>query len=265
MVTHRLQWADRRLDELKDAVEGGYGIYDSDTARYSIDCDMQTRDHVYRAVIERQPALDISFLLSDVVHNLRASLDNLLWAIVAARGNVPPENLQFPMCYREDEFWGKRWLGRLQSVPDAVFYAIEDLQPYKPRYSPGTGSFLPPQPRHSPLAFLNVLSNRDKHRAPHLAWIALYRGTLLIKQPDEGKAETVRVNTNRLQDGDEFLRIRFAPPNTKPDVQPGIGFDVAFDERSGMMSGDPVLPTIIDIRHFVHNVTFPILLPFLQD
>lgn len=260
----RLDWADRHFDKLK-AVIDDFGKREA--GKYSIECDLETREHVYRAVIDDAPPADIAFLVSDVIHNLRAALDNLLWAIIERPGATPPNDLQFPMCVGEDEFGGKdsRWPKRLRRVPDAVFYALDMLQPYQPRYSVGTGKFLDPAPNESPLAFLNVLSNRDKHRAPHIAAFALYSRLILIRQPDEGAAELVRFNTNPLNDGDEIMRLRVTPTDATTDIQPSLAFNIGFDARSGMTGGTPVMETLIDIRQFIREVAFPALLPFLQD
>jgi hypothetical protein len=100
-----------------------------------------------------QPPLEIAVTLSDVVHQLRAALDNLVGVL---RPGGPTGTSAFPI-HREATPWEAKADTELQGVPISVRDEIRSLQPFTA------------EPWHyigDHLIGLHDLARRDRHRAP---------------------------------------------------------------------------------------------------
>lgn len=105
------------------------------------------------------PPLDVwGFIFGDAIHNLRATLDNLLSYIAREEGITDRRVLrrvQFPIVASRHEWEAQR--RHVTMLPDAVQVAVELLQPFQ-----FEGSAF--EPRSVLLALLQELNNVDKHR-----------------------------------------------------------------------------------------------------
>jgi hypothetical protein len=149
----------RRAREHVDELEGYIGSrLRGQTYHLAHQFDADSR--VYKLLFEEPPAMPPEFgvRIGDAVHNLRSALDHLVWQLIRANGRNPkqqPASPQFPIYAakpvpRDDwDPWARiEWV----SPPARTF--IEGFQPYQP----GNGGI------DDPLAVLQKLSNRDKHR-----------------------------------------------------------------------------------------------------
>jgi hypothetical protein len=107
--------------------------------------------------IKGSPPLDrCSVVSGDCIHNLRAALDNLVYAVaVQESGADPPPkfmDLQFPITDTPRGFADKKW--RIASLSDRTQTRIERAQPYNRPHTE-----LPPL-----LRLLSDFDNTDKHR-----------------------------------------------------------------------------------------------------
>jgi hypothetical protein len=106
------------------------------------------------------PAVDISLILGDFVHNLSASLDYLIGAM---REGGPTKTTAFPICRRmngADGFAGKRVQNQLEGIPSEAKDLIQLMQPFD-----GTDTSVDAQwDECRALAALRALWNADKHR-----------------------------------------------------------------------------------------------------
>jgi hypothetical protein len=93
---------------------------------------------------------DLSLMAGDAVHNLRSSLDHMMWAL-AEKNGVPHRSVQFVGRTKASDFRKDRQA--LRCIGSAALQILEKLQPYHAT-----------SPLHSPLYVLTELSNRDKHR-----------------------------------------------------------------------------------------------------
>jgi hypothetical protein len=94
-------------------------------------------------------------LVGEVLYLLRSSLDHLLGQLVRlSKPNHPLNGVQFPICTDPRKHRTSQ-CGKIQGIPDDAAAAIVALQPCFRR----TGPWL-----DHPLAILNNLNNRDKHR-----------------------------------------------------------------------------------------------------
>ncbi len=108
--------------------------------------------YVFRARIFEEPDPRWGLIAGDFTHNIRSALDYLAWQLVILAGNTPTKRTQFPIFSLPDHFTKRSGPMTEGMRPDHVTL-LESLQPYH-------ASRL----EVAPLAVLNTLSNRDKHR-----------------------------------------------------------------------------------------------------
>lgn len=98
----------------------------------------------------------IGVILGELVHGLRAALDNLTWSLVKLGATPDPQRdrrVQFPMYGSVAQFW-KDPKGRMPGVRRDDRAILERYQPYH-----GGDTT-----KGHPINFLNDLWNQDKHR-----------------------------------------------------------------------------------------------------
>lgn len=115
------------------------------------------------------PTARWSVIIGDIVHNLRSAIDHLAWQLVKANNGTPrteQPRTQFPILLdRLTERGNVRAIEIAGGISPAATALVEALQPYN-RVD---------DPTMHPLAILNELSNRDKHRQLNffMPWIAV--------------------------------------------------------------------------------------------
>ena len=147
---------------------------------FDIKVNPSTRDMFLCLTIEKPLPPRLSVLVGDCVHNARSALDNIICALV--RVGEPRSNCkgrQFPAFTNPQDYKNAR-AKVLKGVPPKAQRVIDVLNPGCPSAPEG------PVPRtmHA-VAILNTLSNRDKHRAPHLT-AAFSRKTTFTADLPEG-------------------------------------------------------------------------------
>jgi hypothetical protein len=104
----------------------------------------------------RGPPHAVRFACGDAIHNLRAIIDNLVWALASSAGIAKKHrNLGLEFYETKDKFVEK-YLYKIESFPPNIISWIEHEQPYNR-----------PDELHI-LHCINRLWNEDKHRAPIL-------------------------------------------------------------------------------------------------
>ena len=99
--------------------------------------------YVMRVHIHENPPFDLGLIAADVVHNLRAALDNLIFEIHRHHGR-PPRDLHFPVTFSLVDFT-QDGSTTLDKLPTECFWAIR-----APSAIPPTGWELEtPSGRHS--------------------------------------------------------------------------------------------------------------------
>ena len=102
----------------------------------------------------RPPVHGWSLSLGDVVHNLRAALDAVVWQYVdaAALTETQQRRIHLPLCLTEED-WVAKISDALRTVPDDIVERIRHEQP-----------FLMKDPAQCVLNLIHDLDRRDKHR-----------------------------------------------------------------------------------------------------
>lgn len=155
-----------------------------------------------------------TLMVGDVVHNLRAALDHLVYAIAIfeANGQEPPpkaDTLAFPLCDDPDSFTGANGAKRrIASLSDPVRAAIEGCQPYNRRHPE-----LPPL-----LSVLNTLEKTDKHKLLRLAFSSTAQGDIgFTGPPIEGLSVQFWANPAEIEEGTEILA--YTCSRSAPDMK----------------------------------------------
>jgi hypothetical protein len=201
-VAQRLARAREIGEEIEDAVKS-YSRSDATEIEQVIGDDGVT-NLVLR--IHRQPPARLALLVGEGVHQLRATLDNLIVALAdQAEGvTLPTEkirSLQFPISDTAEKFDGQRY--HLAGLDSDVVSRIEEVQPYHLL----DYVFGDPQPIHlwdENLHRLRELSNHDKHRRIN---VLLHRADHLAVHHSSAVAPTMELNTNEVHDGDVVATI----------------------------------------------------------
>jgi hypothetical protein len=126
---------------------------------------------VIRVTVPQQPDPYWSVIITDIVHNLRSSLDSLIYAIIENNAKHLNETLSkklqktisFPFCKNASE---------MKMVPGLCQYGDEILKGDIAHYQPFEyiNEFVEPHEREivlagHPMSILQKLSNRDKHQS----------------------------------------------------------------------------------------------------
>lgn len=214
--------------------------------------DAKRSEYVFTVHDFPRPPVEFGLIIGDLVHNVRAALDNLTFALAQGEfGGVLPtkvaEKVGFPIA-------GDRPLGKtarrekLKPLPAAARKIVEDVQPYK------RGDAF----RYDPLWWLRELSNIDKHRALHLTFSANVGFKI---NPVNCEAYNRGFYGNRPLEGrTEIARIFVIPedPSKEMDVEFEPTFEIAF-ERRPPGEGNLVLPMLGDmISHVSEEVIRPL-------
>jgi hypothetical protein len=124
--------------------------------------------------IREQPPDDWPLIISDAVHNLRATLDNLAFHLAGRPAGKRGEQIEFPIVHPGRKggrpVFDKAAKKKLAGIHPDALAIIESVQPYhglrRPR--PNRSKPWPPYP----LSVLQYMSNFDKHRSPHIGYFA---------------------------------------------------------------------------------------------
>ncbi len=167
---------------------------------HALDCSVED-DGTVVARLRRlvPPPVELSVVLGELLYELRAALDNCLYAVaVLVSGQNPPPNatrLEWPIRETSAE-WSSQ-SSRYRDLPLAISEALEAVQPYQAEL-PGWNS----------LGILHDLARIDRHRTPHGLGLYLARLRLGI---DPDVVEVVNAGApGIIEEGDEIMRVRVA-------------------------------------------------------
>jgi hypothetical protein len=214
-------------------------------------------------------------IIGDVVHNLRSTLDHLVWQLTLANGHMPPaviprkrsdldyrwRQIGFPIYsfdprkrYPSGRRISWRWQppDGLWGVRPALRTEFQRLQPFYRRKKPD---------RH-PLAVLDELWNIDKHRhlhlPPFLVWLYGVRSVKPLSFAPEITLRLVKAYGPRPFKGRaEIGRVEQVGPHRSPIlkmyVETDIAYSVAF-EKGPPAHGAGVIQTLEGLRDTVVKI-----------
>jgi len=180
------------------------------------ECDEQRSEYVFRLDHVPDIPANLSAILGDAIHNLRVSLDHLMWQLVIASKGSPDENTSFPLLTvpPTPNRYGRSLPNVHPGIPRKMRMVLDEVQPYKRS-----------NPAHHELAIIDKLDIRDKHRELLIAVMGSEGGGGFF-----GDAEFVNFNFGPYNDGDEVARFTCPPANSKSEPNISFFFAVRFDE-----------------------------------
>jgi hypothetical protein len=249
----KIEWAERHR-EILDRLERDYLA----AKPYRVDHEMldEGRLHVYRLRLSSPVPIDAPLVMGDLLHNVRSSLDSLVFAL-SERGKGSPlvgDELrvpQFPITASDGQ-WASESVRRLKFVPAEACALIYEMQPYRDTYDV--------EGVH-PLQKLADLSNVDKHRRLHVLSQAPRIGMLRSTDVPVPLPEWTW-RPGPIADGDEVCRLRFDRPIAlQPDAfLPTFALCLAeSDGTEGWDLSEIALRLIAWVRHRVLKQFEPFL------
>jgi hypothetical protein len=208
--------------------------------------DPQTGDQVFRVRIREEVPADLSGIIGDVIHNLRATFDLIAAEVVAANGG-DRNQAYFPVSYTPVAFesGGRR---KLKGASQEAIALVERTQPYHA----GNGALLT----------LHKLDILDKHKSIIPVGAAHANVVITHILPVPWRTEPLKFPplalrpANRaypLKDGTPVFTIKAAArQNQAIDDNLKFTFEVAFGEGQ-IVDGRPVLPTLVQFVQFTEQ------------
>jgi hypothetical protein len=107
----------------------------------------------------REPPAELSLILGEFLYELRAALDNALYAVaIIDSGQDPPPNasaLEWPIC-ADEQSWERHRRHRLNGLSTELQDALHAIQPFQAEHT-----------SWNCLRILNDMARTDRHRAVH--------------------------------------------------------------------------------------------------
>jgi hypothetical protein len=230
-------------------------LYDEGTYRVEPKQDNHAELVICITVLRGPPSLEWAPLISDIVNGLRASLDNLVWAVSVTeqkrQGNPPPRaripngnpwrQIGFPVVL-DSAKWGARRRESLRFINSALCDVFRDVQPFV------TGKSAP---EREPLAITHQLWNVDKHR--HVPLVSVLAG---------GKETEIRIVPQPPIPGIDFRKRWVAGPrvfklNRKTELARVRYVDMVAPLAGLSMAPVPPMGMYLNVEHEIpFQVTF---------
>ncbi|PXA77639.1 hypothetical protein DCC26_08090 [Auritidibacter sp. NML120779] len=151
-----------RLQRCQDHIASFRSTWDKHLASrpHSVGMDIDEEGNGRLFLIRhKEPPLILSLFLGEFLYELRAALDNALYAvaIIDSGDNPPPkaEQLEWPICQSE-EAWKRHRSRRLSALSKELQDDLYAIQPFNAE-----------APDWNCLAILNDMARLDRHRAVH--------------------------------------------------------------------------------------------------
>ena len=164
----------------------------------------------------------LSLMFGDMLYNLRASLDYLIWQLILVNRATPGQSAAFP-CVRKRDNWRSAVNSQLKGVGTQWIPEIKSLQPFNQD-----------PPEQHMLALLDQANNVNKHR--------LLPVTLLIAKMVPFKVEGLQAGVSMnfdfdrgmnepIADGVEYGRLTFDREiNVTITLDPNLRFRLRFSD-----------------------------------
>jgi hypothetical protein len=212
--------------------------------RISLHFDAATGWHSFVCHVRaRAPEEEFALIFADMLSNLRATLDYLVWQLALASGNFPTDRSMFPVVKKPGADWASIRGDRLAGVADRWASEIERLQPYHRS----------DHPEWHPLAILDHVNNLHKHRTlpTTITSVDTFAHSVDVRAMPPGDRldlDGSRLN-EPLQDGSPVFRFRWieqglelpvhleGPLSIRVSFQDGLGCNWTNDELFDWVTG----------------------------
>lgn len=257
----RLDWAHRHIENLNCVIDK----FITDERPYEVvrHCESVKGKQgrvglVFTLRVRKEIPPDVSFFASDAIHQLRATVDNLLWELGQRKGCTDNLSLKYHRnTTKADGTVVKSWLdhfgkwrkdNRVDLLPPEIQTWIKNEQ------IDGRSERMP-----SPLGAANALWSKDKHRSPILTAIAAPVIVGFRLRPDQeffGQGPA-------LEDGAVIARA-LVPHPAVDDFNPKFTFGVRFkDGGRYTYAHRTVGEQLTDTEEYIRRYVLPLFEPHL--
>jgi len=189
--------------------------------RHEVNTDSKEKMVVFHPT--RSIPSSLPYILGDLVHNLRSSLDHAVYELTLRHRGAPVKGSEFPVFVDRDNFQ-RNAPRKICGLRERTRTIIEQLQPYNLRKEGTTESIL---------WWLHQLSIIDKHRTIHLCRIQASEAQITFSRDvtfDSEKGIT-QFLARILKDGTVLASwFPAGVADTQADTEVQIDIDIAMDE-----------------------------------
>lgn len=178
--------------------------------------DIRSGETLLLVELLRPAPPELASIIGDCLHNLRSALDNLAYELAVAHTGEPlPKSIEgdsgFPILFRDRDTKepAKRVKRMIRGIHPKAQMIIEELQPHYPDDKEFSAH---------PLSVLNELSNKDKHRFPHLGIVSTQSISVIIS-PAKPEFANVKFSHGVVEGRKEIARYS-VPPGGFAEVSP---------------------------------------------
>lgn len=244
-IEGRIEWALHHIQQVQELLE----LHRKDHP-FEVEAkrDLNTGYYSFRLASVKPFPPELGFHVGDAINNLRASMDNTIWALRLP--GITDERLLKGIsffCSDVDPVKGAHdwssWQGRVGNVlPAGILHDLHNLQPYQ-------GA----NPERTAFATLDALWQWSKHRLPlfgvglepaPIRWIDFFEGDMDIIFRD-----------GPFNEGDEIAEGR-PKPGPEPKFKEHFALQVTF-EQGIPAAGQPVWATLVDLHNSVRDDILP--------
>jgi hypothetical protein len=205
------RWAEKNRLALETEIEGFFAEGPYPVIR---EFNSSTSCYHFRIEVEALPPVEEWALrMGDVIHNLRSSLDHLVYCLARECRGREVSGTAFPVVVRGDrnrtveEVWRATRASCLRGIPPGARTIVQQFQPYMRTYGP-----------YEPLATLHDIDISDKHKATELLAVAIGGGVAgPLSANDTGPTWLV----TPVEDGAVVATWRVPGPHVDVSVHPG--------------------------------------------
>lgn len=239
----KFHWAKKHLETLNEA-SGGFFELEGQSLALKVDQQVSADTAVVLVAPAEVPDVPIrcALMVGDILQNLRATLDHMVWDLVTLVNRRParPKQVQFPMASSARD-WGDRLEDRLPHIPMGQRAIIREYQPYRR----GDG------PRN--IRRLRNFSDHDKHRVLMPTFFApTARNFTVHTNWMVARMDYLVKDGARLKRGAQFLRAELLRGPSRDACQVYVEGNTTVHPafRQGLL----VLPTLYEIRETVLEI-----------
>ncbi len=226
-MSHPLDGCRERFERAKEHFE----LLDSEwltwkraAHEFVVEYDPDSGWHIFRTKYFDPPPLRLGVIASDYLHQLRATLDNLVCALAEMNGVTCGKHHRFPTTLDRAN-WRSDSGSMLKGLRRDHIAEIATVQPYTASYDP----------IHHPFAALDALNRLDKHRflTPTALSFADSTPEVVVGKPGIALKEVLFRPGTPLETDGEFLRVSTEPCDEDPQLQlqSDLGVHISFGER----------------------------------
>jgi hypothetical protein len=226
----KVKRADKHIRELLSVLnsfgkKGGYRTWSQD--------DPKTGEGMIGFTMTEKVSDDLSVMVGDVVHNLRASLDLMIYAMMKLFGQTPNDYTRFPFRKTRKEVKAAIKGGTIKGFPAAIKTLIVTVKPYKGR--------------NNPLYTLHTLDIVDKHH--NLVATRVFAGLTVKTVGEAGTRYYVNFSPEASTE-ESIIRV---PQDEQIEGYHQPMLHVSFDRVQGLKTKS-VLPTLLRLSRYVTEV-----------